>query len=291
MSEIKLLIIPDVHGRSFWKKPVNYVLENNKDAHIVFLGDYTDPYNGEIDKVTKEAITKEDGFKSLKEVIEVKKNNPDRITLLLGNHDLGYVNGYICNTPKRIDYKNRIEIKHTIIDNIKLFDLAYETEINGQKFLLSHAGVTARWVPKCEELLRQYDRGFKFSVDGINRILHTQIGTNREANLVSVLSYCSFFRGGDDDCSSIVWGDIGDHLEEGSERWADDNGYIQVFGHTQLNTEPVTIDFKSYILDVRRPFYISTEGRVFDYDSGSDSIMVICGEERKKFYEVRMGWF
>ena len=43
MSEIKLLIIPDVHGRSFWKKPVNYVLENNKDVHRLFEFDFQLP--------------------------------------------------------------------------------------------------------------------------------------------------------------------------------------------------------------------------------------------------------
>lgn len=40
----KILIIPDLHGRSFWKEPCN----NWKDK-IIFLGDYHDPY-GEPDK-------------------------------------------------------------------------------------------------------------------------------------------------------------------------------------------------------------------------------------------------
>ena len=39
----KILIIPDVHGRDFWKEPVKKVLEDT-NAHIIFIGDYTDGY-------------------------------------------------------------------------------------------------------------------------------------------------------------------------------------------------------------------------------------------------------
>ena len=39
----KILIIPDVHGRDFWKEPVKQELKNNETS-IVFLGDYTDGY-------------------------------------------------------------------------------------------------------------------------------------------------------------------------------------------------------------------------------------------------------
>ena len=35
----KILVIPDVHGRTFWKEPCN-----NWEGKIIFLGDYHDPY-------------------------------------------------------------------------------------------------------------------------------------------------------------------------------------------------------------------------------------------------------
>ena len=40
----KILIIPDVHGRNFWKEPCN-----NWKGKIVFLGDYHDPYGEYVD--------------------------------------------------------------------------------------------------------------------------------------------------------------------------------------------------------------------------------------------------
>ena len=40
----KILVIPDLHGRSFWKEPCD-----NWEGRIIFLGDYHDPYGGYID--------------------------------------------------------------------------------------------------------------------------------------------------------------------------------------------------------------------------------------------------
>lgn len=42
-----LIVVPDVHGRDFWKTAKDY------DCDVVFLGDYLDPYP--LDGITKEA--------------------------------------------------------------------------------------------------------------------------------------------------------------------------------------------------------------------------------------------
>ena len=39
-TSAQILVIPDVHGRSFWKNAV----AQNTDIPIIFLGDYLDPY-------------------------------------------------------------------------------------------------------------------------------------------------------------------------------------------------------------------------------------------------------
>ena len=38
----RILVIPDVHGRTFWKEPVGKYI--NVVDRVVFLGDYLDPY-------------------------------------------------------------------------------------------------------------------------------------------------------------------------------------------------------------------------------------------------------
>lgn len=67
----KLIIIPDVHGRDFWRKAA----EDNPDAEFIFLGDYLDPYDFE-------AISEEEAFHGLEDILRFKEENPDRVTLL-----------------------------------------------------------------------------------------------------------------------------------------------------------------------------------------------------------------
>jgi len=80
-KNVKVLIIPDVHGREFWREPVKEVLEKT-DVRIVFLGDYLDSYPWDFDHnhYQQQAI---DVFN---EIINLKKENRDRVNLLLGNH-------------------------------------------------------------------------------------------------------------------------------------------------------------------------------------------------------------
>ena len=49
----KVLILPDIHGRQFWKKPCENI--DNYDK-VVFLGDYLDPYNFEFISVEEIAV-------------------------------------------------------------------------------------------------------------------------------------------------------------------------------------------------------------------------------------------
>ncbi|MDE5880282.1 MAG: hypothetical protein K2H60_01000 [Muribaculaceae bacterium] len=41
--EKDIIVIPDLHGRTFWKEAV----EKYPDADTIFLGDYLDPYPNE----------------------------------------------------------------------------------------------------------------------------------------------------------------------------------------------------------------------------------------------------
>ena len=77
----QLLIIPDVHGRTFWKDAVSQY--EDKVEKIIFLGDYLDPY-------PDEGITRKGAIRNFEEIIDYKINNSDKVVLLLGNHDLHY---------------------------------------------------------------------------------------------------------------------------------------------------------------------------------------------------------
>ena len=75
MKENNIIIIPDVHCRSFYKPILNI-----KDKPIIFLGDYMDPYYWE-------GFTDEEGIANLEEIFDFARKNKN-VKLLIGNHKL-----------------------------------------------------------------------------------------------------------------------------------------------------------------------------------------------------------
>lgn len=76
MKENTILVCGDIHGRKFWKKPCENIEPYDK---VIFLGDYLDPYDFEHISVPQAIVNFED-------ILELKKNNMDKVVLLLGNH-------------------------------------------------------------------------------------------------------------------------------------------------------------------------------------------------------------
>lgn len=240
LNNIKLLIIPDVHGRTFWRQPVQEVLKTT-DVHIVFLGDYVDPYY-------PEGITPEMAYGTLVEIIELKQEYPERITLLQGNHDAGYsISTDICTC--RRDRIRATKISELFIENESLFDLAYETEINGKKFYLSHGGLTNDWLDVVKSEF-PYVTG---SAESLNKYFHDEKD-------VKTLSMVSSARGGWDACASILWASA---VSDTSDKTVVP-GYIHIVGHTQL-VKPIKYADNLYYVDAREAIYIDDEGSVRKY--------------------------
>ena len=135
---MKTVTIGDVHGRDNWKKavykldddnnPIECLLGNGIDMAI-FLGDYVDSF----DKSNLDIII------NLKEIIQLKKDYPDNVTLLLGNHDVAYI---------RMDFRIsgfRMAMMHDLHqlfqENKDLFQMAYQKD----NVLWTHAGVHKGW--------------------------------------------------------------------------------------------------------------------------------------------------
>ena len=97
-----LVIIPDVHGRAFWREAV----EARPEDEFIVVGDYRDPY-------PKEGISDAEAFGGLQDIIDFKKQNPDRVTLLWGNHDLHYM--YPDMMGSRYDFDNAVTVSHFVI--------------------------------------------------------------------------------------------------------------------------------------------------------------------------------
>lgn len=69
----RILVIPDVHGRIFWREPVKKYIDTVDK--VVFLGDYLDPYKGE------EGLA-DDIYENLMDIIILKLGNMDKVVLL-----------------------------------------------------------------------------------------------------------------------------------------------------------------------------------------------------------------
>ena len=249
MGMNNVLIIPDVHGRTFWKEKVYKILKYDESTHIVFLGDYLDPYQ-------YECIFSDDAIPIFKEIIDLKKSNPNQITLLLGNHDCGYIWKSVCSC--RRDKKNYDEISNIFNENLNLFDLAYSCELGGKKYLFTHAGVHKVWF----DLVFGENKEYYPKIDMfLNNWLHTDQG-----NIEECLGMYSYFRGYvDSNYGSCIWADVREwswDVQNQSER-NKELGYFQIFGHTQLELDPIIKDTFACI-DTRRYFILTEENKLLD---------------------------
>jgi len=246
------LIIPDVHGRSFWKEKVYQVLGKDENVHIIFLGDYVDPYG-------YEGIFPEDGIAALEEIIDIKKEYPNQVTLLLGNHDCGYIWDSVCRARRSTKYYT--DISNLFTENLILFDLAYSVKINDKKYLFTHAGVHKIWIDKFIDYL-----GVKIDYDNIdfflNNALHVDTYSDALEEFLGMYSYFRSYFG--PDYGSCIWADVRELSEELPHKEEDKKlGYYQIFGHTQLELEPIVQD-NFACLDVRRYFILTEDEKLLD---------------------------
>lgn len=252
----RTLLIPDVHGRTFWRAPVSNALSKSDDTKIVFMGDYLDPY-------PQEGILPFDALLIFKEIIALKKAHPENIHLLLGNHDLGYVDRRI-NVCRRNE-ENANFIKRLILDNLSLFDLAWEKpKDGGGSILVTHAGVGKGWLKANEWFFGAVDRPH---ASLFNDALHSS-STNdtRFEELMETLTDISFYRGGKNANGSLIWADIAEFVQKSN--LFDD--IIQITGHTQVTSTPIALGQYTpnvYCLDCQRSFWLEPDGTVTDTES------------------------
>ena len=230
----RILIIPDVHGRSFWKK----ALETGKYEKVVFLGDYADPYE-------EEGITDNEAFYNLLDIIVYKQQNPKQVMLLLGNHDLHYYSEYYHELAEGSRYSPQaaITLHNLFQDYKKLFRLAWETDFGDRHYLFSHAGITQSWLKRNLDLIQEPDARH------LNHLLKTQKGLEALAQVGAIR--CGCYPSG-----SIVWADS-DELVVSNPL----PSTYQIVGHTIQFNGPVITD-KFACLDCLAAFSLDQEGEI-----------------------------
>ena len=258
----KILIIPDIHGRDFWKEPVKKVLEDT-NTHIVYIGDYTDPYSSEWDPNFDYLQHTVDNFK---EIIEMKKQNSDRITLLLGNHDCGYAIGDdVCSS--RMDKIHQSELEEIFRENRELFQIAEECDIAGKHFIFSHAGILKGWVKSVWG-----DEADDTDFNVVSRLNNAWL--DNDMNILSRLGDYDDYRGWDGfQYGSPVWSDIRSWIRVTPEETYGFN----IVGHTQLSHQVVLDQIAD--LDCRKVFYIDDQGLLRSYDTDEECVKKVDSDD------------
>jgi hypothetical protein len=230
----KLLIIPDVHGRTFWKA----ALKSGDYEKVIFLGDYTDPY--EI-----EGITNRDALKNFKSIIAFKEKNPEKVVLLLGNHDLHYYSQhyYELTGGVRYDPISAVTLQRLFTKHQSFFQLAWETDWGGKHYLFSHAGITQSWLKMNLNLIRKPD------AKHLIYLLHSKEGLESLAQIGEM-------RWGYYPCGSMVWADVEEMLVSNPIP-----STCQIVGHTMQMDGPIITENLA-CLDCRAGFSLDQEGEI-----------------------------
>jgi len=215
---MKLLIIPDVHGLNAWKDQVKNVMFM-PDSHVIFLGDYVDSRG--------EQLTGFDIMSNLNDIIAFKKNKPEKITLLLGNHDYAYVFGKTAISG--FNYEMWETYRPIFNDNWNLFDMAWGFTGEDKKYtLLTHAGLTGWFYSAIEREIKNPET-----------TMHRILGEDELWRNLPLHELLNYFK----DQAGLMWkvgGERGGSSPSGSILWADKReltsdtypGIDQIVGHT-----------------------------------------------------------
>ncbi len=170
---MKILCVPDVHGREFWIEPCQ-----QWQGFIIFLGDYHDPYFF--------PETPESSLENLKRLVKFVTKNRDRCICLEGNHDEHYL--AYAKDGCRFDAHHA----DTIRDLLSKLDLqlCYKKD----NVLFSHAGITPDW---CEHTGYELNDIIKGEMPLVN----------------TYLEEVSWYRGGSEKYGSMLWCDVGEYYD------------------------------------------------------------------------------
>lgn len=196
---MKIIALGDIHGKTGWEGIAKQEADADK---IIFIGDYFDNPN----------IPSMYQIHNFKEICHLKKQNPDKVILLFGNHDYHYMRG-ITEHYSGYSATHAMDIQEVIHEALDqdLLQMCFLQD----EFLFTHAGVTNSWCTKwslrtdpvniereINDLFKYRPLAFKFTQGG-----------NRS-------------KSGDDICQTPIWVRPQSLLIDGLK------DYTHVVGHT-----------------------------------------------------------
>ena len=229
-----VVVVPDVHGRTFWK---DNLINEKPTCPIIFLGDYSDPY-------TEEGISDEDCYNNFLDILYFQAQYPNDVTLLIGNHELHYFDQNMECT--RFSKKYYTKYKTLLEDGLDKNRLQLCKQIN--KYLFIHAGILNQWYQLHKEnflklgntLEEQLNNYFKIDKYAFFQISYLRRGYHRHG--------------------SPIWADIREFMNEESPF---DENIIQIVGHTQLTVGEPTFFKNVCVTDTRKTHILNLKTEKF----------------------------
>jgi len=251
---MKILCIGDIHGSDKWQRPVYHALEHFVDK-IIFVGDYLDSFN----------ILPIDILQNFKDIIDLKQKYPDKIVLLIGNHDYAYqfrltgISGY--NLKVQDAYNQMLR------ESWDLFDVAWghggdhiKRGYGDEKYtLVTHAGLTASY----------YKKFIDYEINDEDTTMH-QVFKDEDMTKLKLHEILNHFKDnqrvlwkvgserGGSGCGGILWADKRELI---SDRFV---GIDQIVGHTGSKY------IEQYKRDEDRLYFID----IADYDNCVGTLML-----------------
>ena len=205
---MKTIIIGDIHGRNIWKE----IVSKESYDRVIFVGDYFDSFD----------IPGLDQIHNFNEICNFAKSSEKEVVLLVGNHDLHYMN--IGQKYSGFQPGFQFDISSILSENNNLLQMIYRFD----NVIATHAGVSPVWMDenfgdswsfddladKINELFRYRPRSFRFS---------------------------GFDPYGDDPRQSPVWIRPSSLLKSNTRNKSlIKDHFIQVFGHTSMSQEQIS---------------------------------------------------
>ena len=247
----KILVVPDVHGETFWKEPVQKYID--QVDRIIFLGDYLDPYPEEGNEYSPQGV-----FDNLMDIIDLKRSHMEKVVLLKGNHDQHYASEMFrflaCGS--RCDTTNWGLYNAVFVRNADLFKLVHLEEIKGIPYLFSHAGLTLNWINKVNsDIWKLADNKISVADPDIVERINALDDEGEGQEMLSIVGRYRNLLGSKS--GSVLWADIEEHSIPDAPKAYGLNKVFQVVGHSRLNDEYDKIEFDNLVLiDSRQCFMI-----------------------------------
>jgi hypothetical protein len=203
---MKIVCLGDTHGRTHWK---NIVAKETDADKIVCIGDYFDThYDVSVDQQIQNFI----------DILNFKKENVDKVILLIGNHDFHYLKGAQETYPGYQKFR-AVDINEVLEPAVStgLLQMCYVYE----NYVFTHAGLTKTWCSDNDINLSELE-------NSVNRRFMSNIESFR-------FTYGdNYSQSGNDVTQPPIWVRIPSLLKNKLE------GYRFVVGHTTIEELTIT---------------------------------------------------